>query len=79
MSGRQIRFKKIPIWSVVEGIILLCGVLLVAYGFHLNSEAALYCGLALTILGALVGIIFFVVSLAKMRVQRDGGSEGGKE
>ncbi len=72
MSGRQIRFKKIPIWSVIEGIILLCGVLLVAYGYRVNSGAALYCGLALTILGALVGIIFFVVSLAKMKRSKSG-------
>ncbi len=72
MSGRQIRFKKIPMWSVVEGIILLCGILLVAYGYHVNREAALYSGLALTIVGALVGVIFFVVSLAKMKRSKSG-------
>jgi hypothetical protein len=70
MSGRQIKFEKIPIWSVVLGVILLCGVLSIAYGFYRNSQAALYAGLAVTLLGALDGIIFLTIQPGALRLRR---------
>jgi uncharacterized membrane protein HdeD (DUF308 family) len=70
MSGQRIKFEKIPIWSVVLGMILLCGVLSMTYGFYKNSEAALYLGLAVTILGAFNGIFFLVVQPGEIRMKR---------
>ncbi len=75
MLGHRIKFEKIPIWSVVLGIVLLCGVLSITYGFYQISDAALYVGLAVTMLGALGGIIFFAISPSEMMVQRHGPSE----
>jgi hypothetical protein len=72
MSGQRIKFEKIPRWSVVLGIVLLCGVLSTAYGFYQNSELALYIGLAITIMGALDGIFFLVISPGEVRVRRHG-------
>jgi uncharacterized membrane protein YkgB len=70
MLGQGIKFEKIPIWSVVLGVVILCGALLIAYGFYQNSEAALYAGLAITIMGALDGIIFLVISPGEWRLKR---------
>ena len=70
MSGQRITFEKIPIWSVVLGVILLCGVLSIAYGFYQNSQAALYAGLAATLLGALDGIIFLAIIPGELRIRR---------
>ncbi len=70
MSGRRIRFRKIPMWSVVLGMVLLCGVLSMTYGFYRNSDAALYVGLAVTIIGALDGIIFFMISPRELKIPR---------
>ena len=73
MLGHRIKFEKIPIWSVVLGIVLLCGVLSITYGFYQISDAALYVGLAVTMLGALGGIILFAYR------QRDDGTEAWAE
>jgi uncharacterized membrane protein YecN with MAPEG domain len=70
MSGRQIKFEKIPTWSVVLGVILLCGVLSMAYGFYQNSQAVLYAGLAITLFGALDGIIFVMIQPGDMKLRR---------
>ncbi len=70
MSGYQIQFEKIPTWSVVLGLVLLCGVLSMAYGFYQNSQTALYAGLAITILGALDGIIFLTILSGELRFTR---------
>lgn len=80
MSGRQIRFEKIPIWSVVLGIILLCGVLSMGYGFSENSKVALYVGLAVTMLGAFNGIFFLVVHPGNIGKRRHSPREArGRE
>jgi uncharacterized membrane protein HdeD (DUF308 family) len=70
MIGQGNKFEKMPIWSVVLGVVILCGVLLTAYGFYRSSEIVLYVGLAVTIMGALDGIFFLVVSPAELRVRR---------
>jgi len=70
MSGHKIKFEKIPIWSVVLGVILLCGVMSIGYGFYRNSQAALYAGLAVTLLGALDGIIFLAIMPGELRPRR---------
>ncbi len=75
MLGRRNKFEKVPMWSVVLGIILLCGVLSTTYGFYEINDAALYAGLAVTMLGALGGIILFAISPSEMRVQRHGPRE----
>ncbi len=75
MIGQRNKIKKVLIWSVILGIILLCGVLSMTYGFYEISDAPLYVGLAVAMLGALGGIILFVISPAEMRVQRHGPRE----
>jgi membrane protein YdbS with pleckstrin-like domain len=70
MSGYQIKFERIPTWSVVLGVVLLCGVLSMAYGFYQNSQTALYVGLAVTILGALDGILFLTILPGELRFPR---------
>ena len=72
MSGKQIKFEKIPTWSVVLGVVLLCGVLSMTYGFYENSEVALYAGLAITIFGSFDGIISFVILPGGLRPRRHG-------
>ena len=42
MLGRRNKFEKVPMWSVVLGIILLCGVLSTTYGFYEINDAALF-------------------------------------
>ncbi len=76
MLGHRNIFEKIPIWSVVLGIVLLCGVLSMTYGFYEISDAALYVGLAVTMLGTFGGSIFFAISPSEMRAQRHGPREG---
>lgn len=70
MSGYQIKFERISTWSVVLGVVLLCGVLSMAYGFYENSQMVLYVGLAITILGALDGIIFLTILPGELRFPR---------
>ena len=70
MSGHKIKFEKIPILSVVLGAILFCGVLSMGYGFSQNSQAALYAGLATTLLGALDGIIYLAIMPGELRLRR---------
>ena len=67
MSEGRINFKKIPIWSVVLGIILLCGVLSMTYGFYRDNQVVLYVGLAVTMLGAFNGIFSLVIQPGKAR------------
>jgi hypothetical protein len=55
--GNKSRLKKIPTWSVILGVVLLCGILSMTYGYYHNSEVALYAGLAVTMVGALPAAI----------------------
>ncbi len=62
MLARKIRLgNRIPTWTMVLAVILLGGVLLMAYGYYQNSHLTLYVGLAVTIVSALNLIIFSVV------------------
>jgi len=72
MSGRKIKFEKISTWSLVLGLVLLCGVLSMTYGFCENSQTALYVGLAVTIIGAFNGIFFLVVQPGGERRTKSG-------
>jgi hypothetical protein len=46
------------------------GVLSMAYGFYQNSQAALYAGSVVTLLGALDGIIFLAIQPGELRLRR---------
>jgi hypothetical protein len=70
MSGQRIKFEKIPIWSVVLGVVLLCGVLSMGYGFYENNELVLYVGLAVAIIGRVNGIIFMHGSAGRAEVTK---------
>ncbi len=70
MSIRRFRFKKIPTWSVVLGIILLVGVLSMGYGYYHHGKVMLYAGFALTILGVFNAFIFSAVNSGKSEITK---------
>lgn len=72
MSARRIGFERVPTRSVVIGVILLFGVLSMAYGYFQDNQLMLYVGLAVTALGALNGIIFSVILSNGIRFTRHG-------
>ena len=70
MPEHRIKLGKVPGWPVVFGLIMLCGVLSMAYGFYRNNETVLYVGLAVSILGAFNGILFLVIRPGEVRIMR---------
>jgi hypothetical protein len=70
MSGHRMKFQKITTWSVIPGVVLLCGVMSMTYGYYHNSEVALYAGLAVTMVGAFSGILFLVFQPREGRLPR---------
>ncbi len=72
MSTRRIGFERVPTKSVVIGVILLLGVLSMAYGYFQENQIMLYVGLAVTILGALNGIIFSTILPNVVKFTRHG-------
>ncbi len=70
MLTRQIRLRnKIPARSVVVAVVLLVGVLSMAYGYYQNSLVMVYLGLSITIVGALNGFILSVILPSALRVR----------
>ncbi|MFZ1081856.1 MAG: hypothetical protein WAO19_08015 [Candidatus Kryptoniota bacterium] len=61
MSAQQFRFKRMPTWTLVLGIVFLLGVLSMAYGYYKNLHLVLYVGFAITILGVFNGFIFLAM------------------
>jgi hypothetical protein len=72
MSTRRIGFERVPTRSEVIGVILLIGVLSMAYGYFQDNQIILYVGLAVTILGALNGIIFSTILPNVVKFTRHG-------
>ena len=72
MSTRRIRFERVAARSVIIGVILFLGVLSMAYGYLQDNQLVLYIGLAVTILGALNGIIFSAIMPNALRFTRHG-------
>jgi uncharacterized membrane protein len=69
MLSRQIRLRnRIPARSVVVAVILLVGVLSMAYGYYQNSHAMVYVGLVITFAGALNGIFLSVIWPSASRI-----------
>ncbi len=55
------RPTRVPTKYVVFGIIILAGVLAMAYGYYQNSLLAIYFGAALALLGALNTVLPLIV------------------
>jgi len=61
MYQRRKKLQKIKTYSIYLGLIILAGVLLMAYGFFNNYNTALLIGLPVTIFGSFYGIIHIAV------------------
>ena len=71
MPGRRIKFEKMLTWSLVWGLVLLCGVLSMAYGFYQNDQAVLQVGLAVVMPGVFNGILFLMIQPDEARITGD--------
>ena len=53
--------KKIPAKYVVIAVVLLLGIMVLAYGYFNESKIGLYVGLLVTAAGVLVGVLQMVI------------------
>ena len=63
MNGMQ----KVPASQVVMALVLLAGVLAMAYGYFVNNSAVLYAGIAVTAMTALNMFVFSVIGANSLR------------
>lgn len=59
--------EKVPARTVIMALVLLAGVLAMAYGYFVNSSAVLYAGIAVTAMTALNMVVFSVIGPTFLR------------
>jgi hypothetical protein len=68
MMPSQARLNKIPGSTIIMSLVLLAGVLSMAYGHHHNGQVMLYTGIAVTAATAFNLIIMSLVSPNGFRI-----------
>lgn len=61
MFARKTNMKKVSTSAVITAMIMLVGILFIAYGHSQNSSSVLFVGVLITLAGVLSGIVRIVV------------------